>query len=278
MHPRNPILPKVRSQRLTLLRYDFRINVIFSPPDEEIGSWQDSAPRKMLMALVPDPELLMIRRRHVLRPFAACLLALFFLSPGRAAAQERYYLWVFSSQSTPKLPRYTHTWATFAKITDCAGRRTVEAFTISWYPATLHIRPYALRSEIGTNIDLLTTLRFVHSQGQRISVWGPYEIHATLYQSALGQKARLESGQVLYRMVDPILDGTRVSDCIHAVSDIDPNRPRILYPIAPFFGDAAGRRIAQVFRRNGLTQPPREDLRWLEPALGMAGYPIVRRD
>jgi hypothetical protein len=216
--------------------------------------------------------------RRVIQTFTACLLTFLILTPGRAAAQERYYLWIFSSQSTPKLPRYTHTWATFAKITDCAGRRTVEAFTISWYPASLQIRPFAVRPEAGTNLDLSTTLRVVHSRGERISAWGPYEIHPTLYQSALGQKARLESGQIFYRAVDPIIDGTCVSDCIHAVSDVDPNRPRLLYPVAPFFGDAAGRRIAHVFRRNCLTQPAREDLRWLEQTLGMACYTIVRHD
>jgi hypothetical protein len=220
----------------------------------------------------------MILRPHNLKPFAAGLLALLFLQPGRAAAQERYYLWVFSSQSTPKLPRYTHTWATFAKVTDCGGKRYVEALTISWMPANLNIRPYALLPEAGTNLDLPTTLRFVHSQCQRISVWGPYEIDAPLYQKALAQKARLESGRVLYRSVDPLFRGQNISDCIHAVSDIDSVRPRLSYPVSPFFGDAAGRRIAHALQRNCEARPPREDLSWLEPALGMAGYPIVRRD
>jgi hypothetical protein len=213
-----------------------------------------------------------------LKPFAAGLLALLFLLPGRAAAQERYYLWVFSSQSTPKLPRYTHTWATFAKVTDCDGKRFVEALTISWMPANLRIRPYALRPEAGTNLDLPTTLRFVHSQCQRISVWGPYEIDPLLYLRALSQKARLESGRVLYRTVDPLIRGENISDCIHAVSDIDSIRTRLSYPVSPFFGDAAGRRIAHALQRNCEARPTQEDLRWLEAALGMAGFPIVWRD
>jgi hypothetical protein len=210
--------------------------------------------------------------------FAAGLLAILFLLPGRAVAQERYYVWVFSSQSMPKLPRYTHTWATFAKVTDCAGQRGVEALTISWMPATLKIRPYALRPETGINLDLPNTLRVVQAQGQRISVWGPYEIDAPLYLRAVAQKMRLESGTVVYRTVDPILRDPNISDCIHAVSDVDSVRTRLSYPISPFFGDAAGRRIAHAWLRGCEARPPREDLRWLEPALGMAGYPIVRRE
>ena len=220
----------------------------------------------------------MIRLPLNVKSFAPGLLALLFVLPGRAAAQERYYLWVFSSQSTPKLPRYTHTWATFAKVTDCGGKRFVEALTISWMPATLNIRPYALRPEPGTNLDLPTTLRVAHSKCERISVWGPYEIDAPFYQRAVAQKARLESGRVLYRAVDPLIRGEGISDCIHAVSDIDSGRPRLAYPVTPFFGDAAGRRIAHTLQRSGEARPPREELRWLEPAIGMAGYPLVRRE
>src|SRR5262249_53685426 len=103
-------------------------------------------------------------------------------------------------------------------------------------------------------------------------------IEPDLYQRALAQLGRLQSGQILYRAVDPIWDGTCISDCIHAVTDINATMSRLLYPITPFFGDAAGRRIAHVFQRNCLTRPPREDLRWLEHALGMTAYPIVRRE
>jgi hypothetical protein len=214
-------------------------------------------------------------RRPPLRFLAALLLLL--LPPGRAAAQERYYLWIFSSQSTPKLPRYSHNWATFVRVSDWEGRRFLESFSLSWMPATLNIRPFALRPEPGVNLDLPTTLRFVYAQGQRISLWGPYEIEAVFYQRGLGQKARLESGQVQYRAADPLIRDHNISDCIHAISDLDPTRPRLLYPEAPFFGDAGGRRIAHSFERNCLTHPPREDLHWVEQALGISCYPIVRR-
>jgi hypothetical protein len=59
---------------------------------------------------------------------------------------------------------------------------------------------------------------------------------------------------------------------------VDSVHTRLSYPVSPFFGDAAGRRIAHAWLRSCEARPPREDLRWLEPALGMAGYPIVRRE
>jgi hypothetical protein len=195
-----------------------------------------------------------------------------------AMAQDRYYLWIFSSQSEPKLPRYTHTWAVFAQLPSGSRPRPFRAFTISWMPASFNIRPYALSPEPGLNIDLATTLRFVQCERERISVWGPYEISACLYERAVQQKIRLESGVVAYRAIDPLVVNDDICNCIHAVSDIAPDQARLLYPEGIFFGEAAGRRIAHVFCRQGLTCPPRENLCWAEQALGMTSYPIIRRD
>jgi hypothetical protein len=217
----------------------------------------------------------MIRMPHRL---AVAIVTLMLLAPAAARAQDRYYLWIFSSQSEPKLPKYTHTWAVFARTGCLNGQRKVEAFTISWMPATLNIRTYAVRPEPGVNLDLPTTFAFVTSQEERISVWGPYAITRDLYFRAIQQKQRLECGEVQYRAIDPFIRRTNISDCVHAVSDIAPGQTRINYIETVFFGEAAGRRIATAFRRQGLTCPVSEDLRWLEHALGMACYPIIQRD
>src|SRR5262245_20057651 len=52
---------------------------------------------------------------------------------------ERYFIIIFGSQSTPKQPKYTHTWATVVKVTGCdgPGAPTIEEHTISWLPASL---------------------------------------------------------------------------------------------------------------------------------------------
>jgi hypothetical protein len=209
------------------------------------------------------------------------LVMLFALAgpPPAAEAQDRYYLWIFSSQSVPKRAKYSHTWATWARVPgdQAAGPRRAEVFTISWLPATLKIYVYRFRPETGVNLPLDDTLRLMHSLKERISVWGPYEIPADLYYSGLRQKARLEGGEVLYQAIDPIFTNPQISDCIHAVSDTDPYHNRALYTEGLFFGESAGRQITREFRKTGLIHRPCEDLSWLEEALGFPCYPIVRR-
>src|SRR5438874_9329229 len=59
-----------------------------------------------------------------------------------AAPGERFYALVFASQSVPRRPAYSHTWATAVRAADYPGQPpSLEAHTISWLPATLDIRP-----------------------------------------------------------------------------------------------------------------------------------------
>src|SRR5262245_19954113 len=69
--------------------------------------------------------------------------------PETAPPGVRYYIIVFGSQSTPKLARYTHTWATVIQVTETDGGPRIEHHTISWMPATLQIRPLRFRPEAG---------------------------------------------------------------------------------------------------------------------------------
>src|SRR6476646_5636602 len=86
-------------------------------------------------------------------------------SPG-----ERYYLLVFGSQTTPKLPRYTHTWVTVVRA---APGGAVEHHSISWMPATLDIQPWRFEVEPGVNLDLDGSVRMALDKGERVSLWGP---------------------------------------------------------------------------------------------------------
>src|SRR5689334_15600040 len=84
--------------------------------------------------------------------FAACLLG---ATP--VQADEFYFVAIFGSESVPKQVRYTHSWATFIKLSGCGSDLNtyrMEAFTISWMPATLEIRPLAPLPEKGVNLDL----------------------------------------------------------------------------------------------------------------------------
>jgi hypothetical protein len=112
-----------------------------------------------------------------------------------APPNERYYLMIFGSQTTPKVPRFVHSWATVVKVTDqpdCPP--TIEQHTISWMPETLRIKPCRFRVEKGANLDLHFTIEEVLRQKERVSMWGPYEIWHGLYRRFLLQEEFMNSG------------------------------------------------------------------------------------
>ncbi len=209
------------------------------------------------------------------------LLATFAWAPA-AQAEERYYVIIFSSQSTPRLPRYTHTWATFVRACvegeDPCQYRISEAFTISWLPADLEVRSLRLRAEPGVNLDLESTLAYVLER-ERVSEWGPFRIEPRIYEAAVQRKAQLESGAVKYKAIDPNR-GPRtqtVSDCIHGVSDLDPDYGRRYYREVRRFGEAAGHWLGHQLVTRGPFAGYREDADWINHQLGLDNYPILHR-
>jgi hypothetical protein len=200
-----------------------------------------------------------------------------------ARAEERYYIVLFGSQSTPRQARYTHTWATFVRASgegpDSSCYRISEAFTISWLPADLKVRALRLRAEPGVNLDLESTFAHVLNEGQRVSEWGPFQISPPLYQRAIERKAELESGTVKYKAIDPNF-GPRVkliSDCIHGITDCDPDYDRSYYRELRRFGEAASHWVAYQFVHRGQYVNLSENLDWINGQLGLDRYPIVRR-
>src|SRR5262249_14815350 len=145
----------------------------------------------------PRPSVTLPDLRRVFpRGIVVPVLLAFWLVPAAANAETRYFAIIFGSQSVPLRPKYTHTWATVVKVSDDAGGCAVESHTISWMPATLNIRVWSFRPEPGVNLDLHTTLRLMRCNGERLSMWGPYEIDDLRYYRFLQQKARMESGIV----------------------------------------------------------------------------------
>jgi hypothetical protein len=194
---------------------------------------------------------------------------------------ERYFILVFGSQSTPKVPKYTHTWASVVKVTGCdgPGAPTIEEHTISWMPATLDIHPTSFRVEPGTNLGLHFSIEEMLRNDERVAVWGPYEVGPGLYHRFLVQKAFMESGQVGYQCIDNIGEAARCGtgcDCIHAVTDMDPLYSRERYPLS-YFGEAASRHIVRQLHTRPIIICPEADHCWLLPLLGLDKYPITRR-
>ena len=195
---------------------------------------------------------------------------------------ERYFILVFGSQSTPKQPKYTHTWATVVKVTGCdgPGAPTVEEQTISWMPASLDIHPNSFRVEQGANLALHFTIEEMLRHDERVSVWGPYEVGPGLHHRFLVQKGFMDSGQVGYQCIDSIGEAARCGngcDCIHAVTDMDPLFARNRYPLS-YFGEAASRHVVHQIHIRPIIICPEKDHGWLLPMLGLDKYPIIRRN
>jgi hypothetical protein len=205
----------------------------------------------------------------------AVLLLLFLAGP--LPAGEFYYLMVFASQREAHLPRHTHTFATLVRAAGPGPNPAcyaLQAWTISWMPHALEIQTLRLLPEKGVNLDLHTTLRWATADGQRVSMWGPFQVRKELLGLALRQIAHLQSGAVRYKAIDAAFRADRVSNCVHALTDlvIEPPRFRV--------GTRGCGESASFFAAKALVpwmiQPERTH-DWLADRLGLANLGISRR-
>jgi hypothetical protein len=185
---------------------------------------------------------------------------------------------VFGSQR-PGLNRakYTHSFAVFVRVTGegCpAGPRLVEVFAISWLPVDGSVELRLLLPQPGVNLDLYKTLQLVQAEGERVSMWGPYRIQPELYRRAVGQRAWLERGGVRYKAVDTGFPAGQVSNCIHAVMDLDGESGQ-LRRLSPGWGKSASYHI--IRRLLPWVIDPGTTHDWVAAQLGLGAYPIVRR-
>jgi len=194
---------------------------------------------------------------------------------------ERYYVIVFGSQSSPKLPKLTHTWATAVRLTwiDGQAEPAVETHTISWMPATLSIRTLSHSVEPGVNLNMYDSIRIMQEKGERVSMWGPYEMRYSTFYRFLVQKAFMDSGAVGYQCVDKWGEAGRCGNgcnCIHSITDMDPEFDRSNYPLRKNGDDASENIVEQLARRGVLPNGPTEQW-WVKSRLGLDGCGIVQR-
>lgn len=193
---------------------------------------------------------------------------------------ERFYVIVFASQSTPRRPTYSHTWATVIRTEDRPGQPPlIEHHTISWLPASLVIRPLRFAVEPAVNLGVHESIENALKERQRVSLWGPYETHASFYRRFLVQKEFLDSGNIGYQCVDQVGESARTGDgccCIHAITDMDPTYDRTNFPLI-WFGDSASEHLANRIHKGTTLIHPEADHSWLLAALGLDAYPIRRR-
>ncbi|MBL9095195.1 MAG: hypothetical protein JNL96_28510 [Planctomycetaceae bacterium] len=151
----------------------------------------------------------------------------------QARPTDRYFVTVFAYEDGHNNALKTHTFATFVRVPAeanslvGASRSDVDVRTISWLPAkfgeTLKLGIFATK---GKNYSLGETLEFARRLKTEVRHWGPYEIDAAMYGDAMKQIARLDSGEVKYKIYNSaqntlIKTKTKdVSHCIDAVGDV----------------------------------------------------------
>ncbi len=206
---------------------------------------------------------------------AALALAVF---GNRAHAGEAYYVVVFGSQRPINdRAKYAHSFASFVRLTwpdNCPGAPRAEAFTISWLPVAGAVQTARLLPEPGRNFGLHETIRLVQAEGERVSMWGPFQVRRELYLRALQQFAHLQSGAARYKAVDSGWPSRRVSNCIHALSDMVEEAP--LRIASPGWGEPASYLVTLLFGR-WMVQPCQTH-DWVIGALGLQDACLIRRD
>jgi len=209
--------------------------------------------------------------------FALVLAALPFGTP-IDRPPERYYLVLYGAESAPFRTRLTHTFATFVKTTPADdGSLRVEAHTVSWMPATLEIRPLAIRPEPGVNLTLAETFRWIDSFDGRVSMWGPYEIDDSMYEPTLARKAELEAGRIDYRALGGLPRDSEISNCGQSFTRASPRVGRRFQP-TPAPGERGTSVLAGRYVRAGTITDPEETHDWLLPVIGVDVNRVTRRE
>ena len=209
------------------------------------------------------------------RPAAFVTLLLVGLSAGPARGDERYFVLIFGSQSSPKVYRRSHTWATFVKAVGEGpdlSNYALEVNTISWLPASLNVKVFSPKPEKGVNFDLEQTLNYVYSKRESVTMWGPFVIGQPIYERSVRVPQIAESGAAKYRAISNGQD-MLISDCIHAVAAVDPVLGRNHYPLIRI-GKPASRYIARQIMTRSLFDQYQYDNSWLVARLGLCRHPI----
>jgi hypothetical protein len=160
------------------------------------------------------------------------------------AADDTYYLTLFTAEATPYRPEKTHTFLAITKIPGNGG--VVETREMSWLPATLNVRGIALRPEKGVNLSVADTFAVCQRDSMRVSVWGPYQIQPELYTRLCNQITRLEGGKIKYKGADTFQPSFHAMNCYHAMWNISHPMKKFVGPFTS--GDATGGKTVHLWR------------------------------
>jgi len=199
------------------------------------------------------------------KPLLVALVVAYGLTSGAVRADDRYYLMMFAAQAEPNVPQSSHTFALFAKVAGDKANPQIQTLPISWMPAEGEIEPLRRDPVPGKNFSIEESIRWAQSVNARVSMWGPFPIKKDLWDMAVAQAEKLNSGKVQYLMLDTKLRGKGASNCIHAIADMDGSQPAINTGVAR--GDEATKMVLSFF--DPYVLPGRASNRWLVDRLGI---------
>ena len=211
----------------------------------------------------------MMRRVWASARTALCLCVCAFATGSAVEADEYYFAIIFGSQTHPKMLRDTHSWATFVRAVGEGpdfSQYQLYVHTLSWMPRRIKVRVWSLIPEPGVNLSLEETLRTVYAANENVTLWGPFVISQVVYERSIEAYQKFMSGQMVYRAIDTLRESP-ISDCIHAVAEVDPQFGREHYPLIRV-GVPASRYIARQIMMHGGYDQWLSDNAWLLPRLG----------
>jgi hypothetical protein len=142
-------------------------------------------------------------------------LAVFLLSLSCLSAKaDEYYCLIFAWDSKIPTPSKTHTWGTFAHVSE--GKLVKEA-TLSWTPQEWK---YSDRPTSAYHMSLRDTMDFAADRKWVIRCWGPYRISEQFYKEGVRQYERTD---MKYKFLDArqrVKSRGQVVNCIHCLSDV----------------------------------------------------------
>jgi hypothetical protein len=207
-------------------------------------------------------------RRLFLYPIALALaLSIAVWTRAEPPANNGYYMLVFAAQAEPNVVRRSHSFALFVHVNDSAA--PLETHCISWMPKSRVIQPLRMLPEAGVNLDLRATLDWARSVHARVTAWGPFAISKELYDKAVAREKQLNSGVVEYLCMDRRYRGELASNCIHAISDLNPSI--LTLDTGTAYGNSASEMIVDHFGPSILAAAPAD---WLVDRLGLKAREI----
>lgn len=200
-------------------------------------------------------------------------VVVYLFSVAPATKADEYYMVLFAYQGAPNAPTQAHSFAVFFKVQNGPANDgdgvALEVRPLSWVNAS-GVTPRLLGpTEPGRILGLEATLQMAARSNYQITAWGPYRIDKELYDRAMAQIDRLNSGAVAYKMIDRRFRPGAAVNCIHAISDIAPGP---LLDTGTAFGVPATGLIRNHFSRWILDEGAAH--RKFAPSLGLDKYPI----